>query len=96
MPRFVVLRVQADPATILDKASGNPIPAVTHRFFPLNDHAGDPILIDAESPESALAVAKRRFPYLAHSLATQEKVSYDLQCADAARRILRRAEAPGA
>ena len=96
MPLFVVLRVQRDPATILDKETGATLPAVTHKFFPLNNPASDPILIDAESPESALAVAKRRVPYLAHSLATQEKVSYDLQCADIARRILRRAEAPGA
>ena len=96
MPLFVVLRVQRDPATILDKETGATLPAVTHKFFPLNSPSGEPILLDTESPESALAMAKRKFPYLAHSLATQEKVSYDLQCADITRRILRRAEAPGA
>lgn len=73
MPTFALLRLERhfQPADYLAGVSIHPVPMARVN--------GKPLTIEAESPELALAMGIRQFPFFRFSLATQEISEYEQQ-----------------
>lgn len=90
MPTFAILRMERHLVT----ASQDEFSQIVIKPKPLTVIDGKPLSVEADTAETALGFAIRRYPHFRHLLAVQEISAYESQHPyDDASRVLRSAKA---